>query len=66
MIETTKSQAAESVVSSTYNEIQIGKTLYRVTGVYLGQKDLCRTLEQLAVRKIYDEVTNEAKVKINT
>ena len=35
---------------ASYKEVRIGKTLYRVTSVFSGEKDLGRTLEQLAVR----------------
>lgn len=44
-------------VSTSYKEIQIGKTLYRVTSVFTGEKDLGETLEQLAVRRAMAELT---------
>ena len=37
-------------------EVRIGKTLYRVTSVFSGEKDLGRTLEQLAVRRAMTEL----------
>ena len=37
---------------TTYQEKQIGKTLYRVTSVYKGEIDLQKTLEDLIVKKI--------------
>ena len=40
-----------------YKEIKIGKTLYRVTSVFTGEKDLGETLEQLAVRRAMAELT---------
>ena len=36
---------------TTYREIQIGRTIYRVTSVFLGEKDLGKALEDLAVRR---------------
>ena len=43
-------------VSTSYKEIQIVKTLYRVTSVFTGEKDLGQTLEQLAVRRAMAEL----------
>ncbi|MFT8890145.1 MAG: hypothetical protein ABF904_15285 [Ethanoligenens sp.] len=37
--------------STSYKEVKIGKTLYRVTSVFSGEKDLGNALEQLAVRR---------------
>lgn len=37
---------------SSYREVKIGKTLYRVTSVYKGEIDLKSALEDLAVRRI--------------
>lgn len=42
--------------SASYKEIRIGKTLYRVTSVFSGEKDLAKTLEQLAVRRAMSEI----------
>lgn len=41
---------------ASYTEVRIGKTLYRVTSVFSGEKDLGRTLEQLAVRRAMTEL----------
>jgi len=43
-------------VSTSYKEVQIGKTLYRVTSVFTGEKDLGQILEQLAVRRAMAEL----------
>jgi len=50
-----KEQTTPSV-STSYKEVQIGKTLYRVTSVFTGEKDLGQTLEQLAVRRAMAEL----------
>ena len=42
--------------STTYKEVKIGKTIYRVTSVFLGEKDLGKTLEQLAIRKAMTDI----------
>ncbi len=36
---------------TTYREVKIGNTLYRVTSVFTGEKDLAKTLESLAIRR---------------
>jgi len=41
---------------ATYKEVRIGKTIYRVTSVFSGEKDLGKTLEQLAVRRAMSEL----------
>lgn len=41
---------------TSYKEVMIGKTLYRVTSVFTGEKDLGKTLEQLAVRRAMAEL----------
>ena len=47
----------ESTIASTsYREVKIGKIIYRVTSVFLGEKDLRQTLEQLAVRKAMTDI----------
>lgn len=47
--------------TETYRELKIGKTTYRVTSVYTGEKDLKQTLEQLAVRKVLREIEQHNK-----
>ncbi|HBL84343.1 MAG: hypothetical protein A2Y17_05060 [Clostridiales bacterium GWF2_38_85] len=41
---------------TSYKEIKLGRTIYRVTSVFLGEKDLGKTLEQLAIRKAMTEI----------
>jgi len=41
-----------------YKEVKIGNTLYRVTSVFTGEKDLGKTLEQLAIRRAVAELTS--------
>jgi len=41
---------------TTYKEVTIGNTVYQVTSVYLGEKDLGKTLEELAVRKAMADI----------
>jgi hypothetical protein len=43
--------------NTSYKEVKIGNTLYRVTSVFSGEKDLGHTLEQLAVRRAMTELT---------
>ena len=37
--------------TTSYKEVKIGKTIYRVTSFFSGEKELGKTLEQLAVRR---------------
>jgi len=49
---------------SSYREIKIGNTLYRVTSVFTGEKDLGKTLEQLAVRRAMTELNSQTKKSV--
>lgn len=49
-------QAIPKEPVASYKEVRIVKTLYRVTSVFSGEKDLGRTLEQLAVRRAMTEL----------
>ena len=40
---------------TTYKEIKIGNTIYRVTSIFTGEKDLGKTLSELAVRRALAE-----------
>ncbi len=42
--------------ATSYREVQMGRTLYRVTSVFLGEKDLGETLEQIAIRKAMTDI----------
>ena len=49
--------------TTSYREVRIGNTIYRVTSVFSGEKDLGKTLEQLAVRRAMNEpITSAAAV----
>ena len=37
--------------TTSYKEVKIGKTIYRVTSFLSGEKELGKTLEQLAIRR---------------
>ena len=43
---------------TSYKEVRIGNTIYRVTSVFTGEKDLAKTLEQLAIRRAMIELTS--------
>ena len=47
--------------SSSYREVQFKKTLYCVTSVFTGEKELGPTLEKLAVQHVLDEMDKRAK-----
>lgn len=46
--------------TTSYKEVKIGKTIYRVTSFFSGEKELGKTLEQLAVRRAMSEVSTPA------
>ena len=48
---TTEYKDKRSLSSDAYLEVQIGNTLYCVTSVYTGEKELGTALEELAVRR---------------
>ena len=50
-------QTTSKKAVTSYKEVTIGKTLYRVTSVFSGEKDLGHTLEQLAVRRAMSELS---------
>ena len=51
----------ETAFPTTYHEKKIGRTLYCVTSVFLGQKELGATLEKLAVQRVLSEMDSKAK-----
>jgi len=51
-MKSTDKYASNTPVVTTYQEKQIGKTLYRVTNIYKGEIELKKALEDLTVRKI--------------
>lgn len=55
-----ENQATYAVPSTSYKEVRIGNTIYRVTSFFSGEKDLGKTLEQLAVRRAMSEVSPSA------
>ena len=53
--------ASVTAFPTTYREKQIGRTLYRVTSVFKGEKELGATLEKLAVQNVLNEMDCRAK-----
>ena len=49
-------QATQKEPTTSYKEVRIGNTIYRVTSIFTGEKDLGKTLEQLAVRRAMTEL----------
>jgi len=49
---------ADKKPTTSYKEVKIRNTLYRVTSVFSGEKDLGKTLEQLAIRRAMAELTS--------
>ena len=50
----------QTTPTTSYKEVRIGKTIYRVTSFFSGEKDLGKTLEQLAVRRAMSEAVPAA------
>ena len=49
--------AQQTVPTTSYKEVCIGKTIYRVTSFFSGEKELGKTLEQMAIRRVMAEVS---------
>ena len=49
-------EQTNTITRTSYKEVKIGNTLYRVTSVFIGEKDLGETLENLAVRRAMAEL----------
>lgn len=54
----TEQKKTGTVPTTTYREMKIGNTIFRITSVYLGQKDLKTTLEQLTVKRVLAELSS--------
>lgn len=50
-----KTFCKDNTPTSSYREVKIGRTVYRVTSVFTGEKDLGKTLEHLAVQRALAE-----------
>ena len=48
--------------TTSYKEVKIGNTIYRVTSVFTGEKDLKKTLEQLAIRRVMAETSAQPSI----
>ncbi len=46
---------------TTYREVTIGKTVYCVTSVFTGEKELGPTLEKLAAQHVLDSMEGRTK-----
>jgi len=52
--------STENNFPTTYREVKIGRTVFRVTSVFKGEKDLAKALEQLAIRKAMTDIKGSA------
>ena len=55
------SDAPNGGYPTTYREVQIGRTHYRITSIFKGEKELGATLEKLAAQRVIDEMDGRAK-----
>ena len=55
-----------NTLTTSYKEVKIGKTVYRVTSFFSGEKDLGKTLEQLAIRRAMSETSAPASCSTHT
>ena len=46
---------------TTYKEKKIGNTIYRVTSIFTGEKDLGETLERLAIDRVICDIKKGAE-----
>lgn len=56
----------QTAATTSYKEVKIGKTIYRVTSFFSGEKELGKTLEQLAVRRIMSEASAPTSCSTHT
>jgi len=54
-------EAPNTKYPTSYREVQIGRTLYRVTSVFMGEKELGPTLEKLAAQRVINEMDGRTK-----
>ena len=54
-----KVNTTQSEPLTTYQEQKIKRTLYRVTGIYKGEIDLTKALEDLTVRRILEHESSK-------
>ena len=52
--------------TTSYKEVKIGKTIYRVTSFFSGEKEPGKTLEQLAIRRAMSEISTSASCSAHT
>ena len=52
--------------TTSYKEVKIGKTIYRVTSFFSGEKELGKTLEQLAGVETSDMARRTASCSAHT
>lgn len=55
-----KTFCKDNTPTSSYREVKIGRTVYRVTSIFTGEKDLGKTLEHLAVQRALTETPASA------
>ena len=55
-----KAKQKQDAPLTSYHEVKIGNTVYRVTSIFSGEKDLGKTLETLAVRSAMTESNQSA------
>ncbi len=51
------------VQTHSFKEIKIGKTIYKVTSFFSGEKDLGKTLEQIAIRNTLSDFSSYTNSK---
>ena len=49
--------STESKEHTTYHELKVGQTLYRVTSIYEGNVKLDKVLEDVAVKRVIQAAT---------
>jgi len=60
----TEQKKTDAAPVTTYREVRIGRTIYEVTSVFLGQIDLGETLERLAAQKVLGEIEAGTKAAV--
>jgi hypothetical protein len=58
-----KKMSENNTNQTTYKEVKVGKTLYRVTSIFKGEIDLAKALEDLAVATALTQLQTSDDIK---
>jgi len=51
-----ENKSLDTNTKENIQEVKIGKVVYRLTSVFIGENELNKTLEKLAVKKVLNDI----------